>query len=292
MIVITTPTGQIGHQVLDNILDNAEAIRVIVRDPSRLSPRVRERVEIVQGSHGDLDVVTRAFAGADSVFWLVPPNPQAKSVEDAYVGFTRPACEAIKSLGVRRVVAISTLGRGIAKNAGNISASLAMDELIESTGVSYRALCPPTFTDNLLNQVGTIKSLGMFFMPITADHVLRTCATCDIAAAATRLLLDDSWSGQEDVPVMGPDDLSPDDMARIISEVLGRPVRFQQTPGETFKARLIEHGISEAMVQGMLDMMVAVDQGLYNHQPRTTQSTTPTSFRQWCEEVLKLVVLA
>ncbi len=70
-IVVTTPTGRIGHQVLDNVLDSTEAIRVIVRDPSRLSPRVRERVEVVQGSHDDLDVVTKAFAGADCVFWLV-----------------------------------------------------------------------------------------------------------------------------------------------------------------------------------------------------------------------------
>lgn len=40
---------QIGQQILDNIFDSTEAIRVIVRDPSRLSPRVRKRVEVVQG---------------------------------------------------------------------------------------------------------------------------------------------------------------------------------------------------------------------------------------------------
>jgi uncharacterized protein YbjT (DUF2867 family) len=79
MIVITTPTGQIGQQVLDHVLDSTEAIRVIARDPSRLSPRVRERVEVVQGSHDNIDVVTEAFAGADCVLWLVPPNPRAES---------------------------------------------------------------------------------------------------------------------------------------------------------------------------------------------------------------------
>lgn len=72
MIVITTPTGQIGHQILDQLLDSGEQIRVIVRDPSRLDPKVRDRIEIVQGSHDDIDVVTQAFAGADCVFWLVP----------------------------------------------------------------------------------------------------------------------------------------------------------------------------------------------------------------------------
>lgn len=62
MIVITTPTGQIGRQVLDKILDGGEPVRVIARDPSRLDPQTRERVEVVQGSHDDIDVVTDAFA--------------------------------------------------------------------------------------------------------------------------------------------------------------------------------------------------------------------------------------
>jgi uncharacterized protein YbjT (DUF2867 family) len=289
MIVVTAPTGLIGHQVLNNLLDSDEPIRVIARDPSRLPSHTRERVEVVQGSHSDLDVVTRAFAGADSVFWLVPPDPQARSVEGAYVDFTRPACDAFKSQGVKRVVGVSALGRRVAGNAGLVSASLAMDDLIASTGVSYRALTIPSFMDNLLNQVGTIKSQGMFFSPISGDRKLPTRATRDIAA---KLLLDHSWSGQDSVPVLGPEDLSFNDMAQIISQVLQRPIRFQQIPGETFKARLTEHGMSEAMAQGMLDMMVAKNEGLDNAEPRTSQSTTPTSFRQWCEEVLKPAVLA
>jgi hypothetical protein len=39
-------------------------------------------------------------------------------------------------------------------------------------------------------------------------------------------------------------------------------------------------------------MMVAKDNGLDNAVRRTPESTTPTSFRQWCEEVLKSAVLA
>ena len=57
MIVITTPTGRIGRQVLNTVLDSTEAIRVIVRDPSHLDPKIRERVEVVQGSHDDINVL-------------------------------------------------------------------------------------------------------------------------------------------------------------------------------------------------------------------------------------------
>jgi hypothetical protein len=50
--------------------------------------------------------------------------------------------------------------------------------------------------------------------------------------------------------------------------------------------------MSEAMAQATVDMIVAKDQGLDNAEPRTPESTTPTSFRHWCEEVLKPAVLA
>ena len=294
MIVITTPTGSIGHQVLENVLGNGEPIRVIVRDPSRLPPQARERIEVVPGSHGDIGVVDRAFAGADAVFWLVPPDPQAESVEAAYVDFTQPACDAFKRHGVGRVVGISALGRGtaVARHAGLVTASLAMDDLIASSGVSYRALTMPSFMDNLLRQVESIRSRGVFTSPIDGDRKLPACATRDIAAVAAKLLLDHSWGGQGHVAVLGPEDLSFNDMARIMSEVLGQPVVFQQIPGEAYKARLLERGMSGAMAEANLDMLIAKNQGLDNAEPRTPQSTTPTSFRQWCGEVLKPAVLA
>jgi uncharacterized protein YbjT (DUF2867 family) len=294
MIIITAPTGNIGHQVLEHLLGSGEPIRVIARDPTRISPQAGQRVEVVPGSHGDADVVNKAFAGADAVFWLVPPDPHADSVEAAFVDFSRPACEAFTSQGIKRVVGVSALGRGTpwAANAGLVTASLATDDLIASTGVSYRALTMPSFMDNLLRQVEAIKRQGMFFSPISGDRKLPSCATRDIAAVAAKLLLDPSWSGQGSVPVLGPEDLSFNDMAQIMSQVLGRPVRFQQIPGDILKARLTGSGMSEAMARGMVEMALAKDQGLDNAEPRTPQATTPTSFRQWCEEVLKPALLA
>jgi uncharacterized protein YbjT (DUF2867 family) len=293
MIVVTAPTSNIGRQVVENLLASGEAIRVIARDPSRLAAQTRDRVEIVQGSHSDADVVSRAFAGADAVFWLVPPSPTAKSLEAAYLDFSRPACEAIRTNGVRRVVGVSALGRGtvFAGNAGLVTASLAMDDLIASTGVSYRALAMPSFMDNILRQVEPIRSRGVFFSPIAGDRELPTCATRDIAAVAAGLLRDPSWSGVGHAAVLGPDDLSFNDMAEIMSAVLGKPVRFQQISFEAFKAGFIERGASAAFAQGMSDMMQAKNQGLDNAEPRTPESSTPTSFRQWCEEVLKPAVV-
>ena len=288
MIVVTSPTGLIGHQVVENLLQHSETVRVIVRDLSRLTASVRERVDIVQGSHGERAVVDQAFEGADAVFWLVPPDPRAQSVEAAYVEFSRPASEAITRHHVGRVVSVSALGRGtpVEQHAGYVTASLAMDDLIMSTGVHFRALTMPSFMDNLLRQVGAIRSQGAFCSPISGDRKLPSVATRDIAAVAAGLLLDHAWTGQGHVPVLGPEDLSFDDMARVMSEVLGRPVRFQQISGEAYKANMMGVGMSNAMAQGMLDMATAKDQGLDNAEPRTPQGTTRTTFRQWCEDTL------
>jgi len=225
----------------------------------------------------------------------VPPDPRAASVEAAYVDFSRPASEALTRRGVERVVTVSALGRGtaVAGNAGFVTASLGMEDLIASTGVSFRALTMPSFMDNLLRQIGAIKGQGLFFSPIAGDRTLPSVATRDIAAVAATLLFDGSWSGVDSVPVLGPADLSFDDMARIMSDVLGTPVRFQQIPGDAFKANMLRAGMSDAMAQGQLDMAIAKDGGLDNGIARTPQNAidTPTTFWQWCEDVLKPAVL-
>jgi uncharacterized protein YbjT (DUF2867 family) len=292
MIVITTPAGQIGRQVLTNLLGSGEQLRVIARDPADLPAGVREDLDIVVGSHGDAAVADKAFSGADAVFWLTPPDPRAPSVEAAFVGFTRPAAEAFRRHGVGRVVAVSALGRGTpwAAQAGYVTGSLAMDDLIAGTGVAYRALVNPSFMDNTARQAESIKNQGMFFSPIAADRKLPAVATRDIAAAAARLLLDPSWSGAGEVPLLGPEDLSFNDMARIMSEVLGQDVRFQQTTFEAYKDRFVSFGMSDAMAQGMTDMAWAKNEGIDNAVQRTPENSTPTSFRQWCEEVLKPAV--
>jgi len=289
MIVVTTPTGNIGSQVLKDLLSKNEPIRVIARNPDRLAPEARKRVEVVVGSHGDSAVVNRAFQDADSVFWVVPPDPRAASVEAAYVEFARPAATALRQQGVKRVVGVSALGRGTpwAMHAGLATASLAMDDLIASSGVSYRALTMPSFMDNLLRQAEPIARNGVFSLPIDGDLKLPSAASSDVARVAARLLRDHSWTGVASVPILGPEDLSYNEMARVLSEVLGRPVRFEQISNDAFKARLIGRGMSDAMAQGNVDMWIAKGEGIDSAEKRTPESSTPTSFREWANATFK-----
>ena len=184
------------------------------------------------------------------------------------------------------------LGRGTpwAGRAGFVTGSLAMDDLIAASGVAYRALTNPYFMEDTARQAGSIKDQGVFSYPIAGDRELPAVATRDIAAVASRLLLDTSWSGTGEVPLLGPEDLSFSDMAEIMSQVLGKDVRFQQTTFDAYKDRFVRLGMSDAMAQGYTDMAWAKNEGLDNGVQRTPENSTPTSFRQWCKEVLKPAV--
>ena len=297
MIVITAPTGNIGRHLLSLLLESApahdEELRVIVRDPARLPEAVRERVEVITGSHGDPEVVDRAFEGADAVFWLVPPD-SSLAPDDAYRGFTRPAAKALAAHGVGHVVGVSALGRGtpVADHAGLVTASLAMDGLIADTGVAYRALANPSFFENLLEEADSIRERGVFTDAVDADRRAPLVAVADIAAVAAGLLLERTWTGSDSVPVLGPQDLSPNDLARIMTEQLGRPVRYERQPLDELRTSLVGHGLNEAFVQGIADMKRAKDEGLDAGVARTPVTASPTTFEEWCARTLKPAVLS
>ena len=290
MILITTPTGRIGRQVLSRLLEREEPVRVIVRDPARLDAGIRRRVQVVVGSHDDPAVLDESMRGVDGLFWLVPPDVRATSAPAHYLGFARPAAEAIRRHGVRHVVAVSSAGHGWPERAGLLSAAFAMDAELSRTGAAYRALSPPFFMENLLGQVGAIREDGIFALPNTADRPLATVATRDIADIAAALLADRSWSGQENLPVFGPDRLTPNDMAGVISSVLDRTVRFRQLTLADVASALAGRGASAGVVRDVTEMIAAGNAGLYDADQEAARLGS-TDFRTWCRDVLRPAVL-
>jgi uncharacterized protein YbjT (DUF2867 family) len=158
--------------------------------------------------------------------------------------------------------------------------------------MDFRALWCPGFMENLLRQVPRLKEQGMFSGLSRPDVKAPQVATRDIAASAAKLLLDRSWTGQGGLAVLGPENLSINDMAAIMTEVLGKPIRYQTVPAEAYKAQPMARGASEAVAQGLVEMYAAKDNGQDNHESRTAENTTPTTFRQWCNEVLKPAVFS
>lgn len=287
MIVVTTPTGQIGRHVVRDLIEAGEPVRVVVRDAANLGQDVRDRVEVLEGSHGDADTIDRALDGADALFWVVPPVP-AGTMEETYTGFTRPTVETIARRGTGHVVAVTALGRATAwqDKAGLVSASIRMVDLFNATGAAVRGLAMPGFMENALMQRDPIRG-GQMFGPIDPDRKVPHTATRDMGVAAARLLADRSWTGKEDVAVLGPEDLSFSEVAGIVSDVLGREVRYAQVPFEAFKQQLLGRGMPDDFAQGYVDMMRAKNEGMDNVAERGPAIVGQTSFRTWAEQVLK-----
>jgi uncharacterized protein YbjT (DUF2867 family) len=291
VILITTPTGRIGSQVLARRLAREDAVRVIVRDQARLDAGIRRRVQVVVGSHNDPAVLDDGMRGVDALFWLVPPSVVAASAEEHYLAFARSAAEAIRRHHVAHVVAVSSAGHAWPARAGLLSAAFAMDAELSRTGAAYRALSAPFFMENLLRQLGPIRDQGIFALPTASDRPLATVATRDLADTAAALLGDPSWSGQENLAVFGPDRLTPNGMAEVISGVLGRTVSFRQLTLTDVASALAARGASAAVVDDVTEAAAAVNAGIYDSDQEAAR-VGPTDFRTWCREVLRPAVLA
>jgi uncharacterized protein YbjT (DUF2867 family) len=291
MIVITTPTGQIGHGVIQKLLEDTQSVRVIAREPCKLPQTVLDRVEVIQGSHGEGAVMEKALDGADALFWVAPPDVK-KTQEQAYVEFSRPAAEVIRRLGEKRVVSVTGIGRGTAweKKAGLVTASMRMDDLLGSSAAAFRSLAMPSFMENFMRQTDSMKEKGVICGTIDPDRKVPWTSTRDLAAVAARYLRDITWTGRDEIAVLGPDVLSFADIAQIISDVAGRPVRYQQIPIAVFKEQLLKRGANESFANGYVEMYVAKNEGMDNSAAGDVERT-PTSFRDWCELNLKPALL-
>jgi uncharacterized protein YbjT (DUF2867 family) len=286
MIVVTTPTGNVGSQLLAELLNaETEPLRVIVRDPSRLPDEVRDRVQVIAGSHDDPTVLDQALDGAQGLFWLIPPSIRASSAEDHYLSFTRPAAAAIRRHHVGHVVGISSAGWNWPHPAGLLSAAHAMDAELESSGSAYRSLGMGFYMENLIRPLPQMTSEGVLSLPLRPDRPLATIATQDIAATAARLLMDRTWEGTDQIPLFGPDHLTPNQMAATISEVLGSQVTFEQADLEQLTAAMIQRGVPGGMARDFAGMYQAQQDGIYD-EDWSHASPTSTTFRTWCETVL------
>ncbi|MFZ0387545.1 MAG: NAD(P)H-binding protein [Solirubrobacteraceae bacterium] len=286
MIVITTPIGQIGSQLVTRLLDDEASVRVIVRDPSRLARGVRERVEVVVGSHDNPAVLDQALLGAEALFWLVPPDLRASSAEAHYLNFATAGAEAIRRHGVGHVIGVTSAGHGWPKPAGLLSAAFAMDAALERSDAAYRALSMPFYMENLNRQLDAIREQGVFSLTYAADRPLAMIATRDIARTAAELLGNRSWTGQQHLPVFGPDRLTPDQMAEVMSDVFGRSVTYHQTSLEDFASGMAARGASEPAIRDMTEMNIAQDEGLYDAD-WAAATPTQTDFRTWIADAFQ-----
>lgn len=291
MIVVTGPTGNIGAKVLARLAQGAEPVRAIARNPEKIPPNLRAKVETVAGDYTDPAIVAKAFEGARAVFWLMLGDPRAASAEAAFVDATRPAAAAMRAQGVTQVVTVSALGRGWPHAAGHAAASQRMDDLIADAGVALRALACPSLMENVLRQVEGIAARGVFFGVAPQGQREPLCACADVANVAVDLLADPAWRGADEVPLLGAEDISGAEMAAVMADILGRPIVYREMTVDDLRTGMVARGASPGMAQAMAEMMEAKIAGMDRRVPRDARNTTATRFRDWCETVLKPAML-
>ena len=290
-ILVTTPTGRIGRQIVRDLIAPEFSVRVIVRDPARLPEEIREQVEVVRGSMDDAHTLQRALDDVEAMFFCTPPAPmQATDVRGHYEGFARAAARAIRGAETPRVVTISAVGKGKARNAGPISALHAMEDILNDSGAAIRHLRCGAFMENLLQHAQGIAKHGVISCPMAGHVAIPMVTTVDIADVALRWLVRRNWTGVASVAVHGPEDISFNQVAAGIERVLERPVRYQELAANAFVHSLVNRGASPEYAQSLVSMFAELARGIARAEPRTHQTTTPTTLSTWArKELLPLV---
>ncbi|MBD2773719.1 NmrA family NAD(P)-binding protein [Iningainema tapete] len=186
------------------------------------------------------------------------------------------------------VVHVSSGGGGVI-NAGPVSGLHDVEGALDAVATNILHLRCGNFMENFLTQLQAIQDQGCFYYPAPGDYPIPMVATQDIASVAAKYLRDRSWVGHNVLAVHGAADLSFDEAAKIMSDVLGKTIRYVSLPPEQFRQVLLSHGASADGAEQFLLMFHAfTQQNAYAAEPRTPQTTTATTLAQWVKTMLIL----
>ncbi|MGU3432585.1 NmrA family NAD(P)-binding protein [Actinomycetes bacterium M1A6_2h] len=287
MITVTTPNGRIGSVVVRQLLEMGEQVRVVSHSPDRLPASVRERCEIIAGSLDDAETLKCGFEGADAIFWCIPQSSEGNRWDDAHEYHHRFALAAATALrgSSARVVAASA-GRHGYEDHGIISAFAAVEDTLNASGANVRHLRSAFFMENLLEALPTLATTGAVFFNGPSDLQLPMVAIDDVAHKAVELIVERSWEGQGHIAVHGPAHVSFDEMATVFTDVLATPIRYVQVPDQVMIDNMTRVGLPEGFAVAFTRLLSEDALRAYDIEPRTSETTTPTTLRDWAGATL------
>lgn len=287
MILVTTPTGNTGSRILQMLVKEGQQVKVFLRDPQKIPADILEKVEVATGSLLNEYEFTKALQGCDTLYFCVPQSNTMEDVNAYYEDFAQVASRSIKNAGTKRVVCLSSGGKESNLNAGLVTALHHAEDIISQSGADVRALRCPVFFETLLYQITSLKEEGVFSLPMDGNYKSPQIAVKDIASKAVEWLTDKTWTGVEGIPVLGPETISYHEIARHMSGLTGKSIRFVQVSPEDYQKTLLEkHHTSEAFAISLTEMLTAIGNGLYEKEQRTKESSSPTTVRAWMSENL------
>lgn len=290
MIVVTGATGNIGSKVAAKLLAKGKQVKVIARHEEKLLELKKQGAIVEVGDLHDAKFLSQAFKGAEAVFLLIPSNLQAENIAKFQDTLGEAQIEAVKAAGVKNILFISSQGAQDTENSGIVTGlarqELRLNKLPED--VNVLSLRPANFMENLFNQIGVIKNMGVIGSPIKGDHRMSMIATQDIAEVAAEKLASLNFKGKAHLDLLGTRDYTHNEVAAILGKAIGKPeLPYIEFPFEDNKKALIQYGISESVADAFNAMYKGINSGVFNVGKRTPETTTPTTLEDFANNVFK-----
>jgi uncharacterized protein YbjT (DUF2867 family) len=212
MILVTGATGQVGSEVVKQLVAGRRPVRALVR-----APEPRGWPEGVGIAIGDLDrpeSLEDALAGVRGVFLLGGHRDMPGVLA------------AIRRAGVARVVLLSSrsVEGGDPANAV-VEMWLTSEAAVKDAGVPWTILHPSGFMSNALRWLPQLRAGDRVRIPF-AGVPIAAIDPEDIAAVAARAFDDERTVGRV-LTLSGPEALLPAEQLRILGAELGRDLRAQ-----------------------------------------------------------------
>jgi len=269
MILVTGASGTVGRAVLNEVVVNG--VRAMYRSKSDAA-KAPKNVEVVIADFADKVSLVPALKGVETVFIVCGPIPQLVELEGNMIDASRAA-------GVRHVVLSSALAAG-RFNKSFPSWHRQVEEKLEGCGLSYTILRPNGFMQNIVAyNSGSIRTESAFYAAMS-DAKVSLVDVHDVGAVAAKVLLHPEGHANKTYELNGPEALSNAEIAKRLSKVTGREIKYVDIPEAAQRKAMLDVGMPEGQVTAILELQeyyrsgacAIVDRtiaGILGRQPRT-----------------------
>lgn len=244
MFVITGVTGKVGGQIARILRARGLPVRAVMRDAAKASKWEDLGCEVALSDFYDARGLQRAFAGANAVFVMAPPN------FDPAPGFaeTRCAANALRAaiLGSRpkHAVCLSSVGAQVTARPHLLNQLGILEDALSELTVPVTFLRPAWFMENASWDIETARATGAFTSHLQpTSRAIPMVATDDVARTAVALLLEPPPTSQRRVELQGPRPVSPDDIANALTRILRRKVSAVPAPRDKWESEFLAQGM-------------------------------------------------
>ena len=284
MIIVTGAAGKFGRQVVEGLLQTLPGgqVGVSTRDPGKAEDLKQRGVRVCKGDFTDVASLREAFDGAEQVLIVSGTAMGADGVRQH-----GNAIQAAKDVGARRILYTSHQGKGEASIfVPTRDNHVPTDALLAACGVPYVSLQNGFYAESALFQLRGLKETGRISLP--TDGPVSWTARADLAQAAVAVLLEPGLLEDGPSPALtGSEVLDFGDVAKIVSEILGKPVNREVVSDDAYKAILVKGGMPEIYAGLLLSLYAAARAGEFNVLNSTLErliGRKPTTMRKVLEE--------